>query len=140
MNTCHNIPEKSSTTKINGHTPCRYSLFTHCLFDTTKNKLAYYSGKNSMKNFCLDLREHARKKFHREQNVCYICKNRLSTNDNNKRYYKVRVHCHYKGKYTGSGYNICNLRYITRREIPVVFYNGFIYDYHSIIKELAEEI
>ena len=22
----------------------------------------------------------------------------------------------------------------------VVFYNGFIYDYHSIIKELAEEI
>ena len=81
-----------------------------------------------------------RKKFHREQNVCYICKNRLSTNDNNKRYYKVRDHCHYKGKYTGSAYNICNLRYITRREIPVVFYNGFIYDYHSIIKELAEEI
>ena len=61
MNTCHNIPEKSSTTKINGHTPCRYSLFTHCLFDTTKNKLAYHRGKNSMKNFCLDLREHATK-------------------------------------------------------------------------------
>ena len=30
MNTCHNNPEKSSTTKINKHTPSGYSLFTHC--------------------------------------------------------------------------------------------------------------
>ena len=33
MNTCHNNPEKSSTTKINKHTPSCYSLFTHCSFD-----------------------------------------------------------------------------------------------------------
>ena len=38
MNTCHNNPEKSSTTKINKHTPSGYSLFTHCSFDATKNK------------------------------------------------------------------------------------------------------
>ena len=56
MNTCHNSPEKPSTTKINKHTPSGYSLFTHCSFDTTKNKLDYYRGKNCMKNFCLDLR------------------------------------------------------------------------------------
>ena len=61
MNTCHNNPEKSSTTKINKHTPSGYSLFTHCSFDTTKNKVDYYRGKNYMKNFCLDLREHATK-------------------------------------------------------------------------------
>ena len=36
MNTCHNNPEKSSTTKINKHTPSGYSLFTQCSFDTTK--------------------------------------------------------------------------------------------------------
>ena len=36
MNTCHNNPEKSSTTKINKHTPFGYSLFTHCSFDITK--------------------------------------------------------------------------------------------------------
>ena len=30
MNTCHNNPEKSSTTKINKHTPSGYALFTHC--------------------------------------------------------------------------------------------------------------
>ena len=57
MNTCHNNPEKSSTTKINKHTPAGYSLFTHCSFGTTKNKSDYYRGKNCMKIFCLDLRE-----------------------------------------------------------------------------------
>ena len=50
MNTCHNNPEKSSTTKINKHTPSGSSLFTQCSFDTTKNKLDYYRGKNCMKN------------------------------------------------------------------------------------------
>ena len=36
MNTCHNNPEKLSTTKINKRTPSGYSLFIHCSFDTTK--------------------------------------------------------------------------------------------------------
>ena len=61
MNTCQNNPKKSSTTKINEHTTSGYSLFTHCSFDTTKNKLYYYGGKDCMKNFCIDLREHATK-------------------------------------------------------------------------------
>ena len=55
MNTWHNDPEKSSTTKINKHTPSGYSLFTHCSFDTTRNKLDYYTGENCKKHFCLDL-------------------------------------------------------------------------------------
>ena len=42
MNTCHNNPGKSSTTKINKYTLSGYSLFTHCSFDTIKNKLDYY--------------------------------------------------------------------------------------------------
>ena len=61
MNTCHNNPEKSSTTKINKHTPSVYSLFTYCSFDETKNKLSHDRGKNCMKNFCLDLKKHAKK-------------------------------------------------------------------------------
>ena len=62
IKTCHNNSEKSSTTKINKHIFSGYSLFTHCLFDTTKNKLDYFKrGKNFMRNFCLDLREHATK-------------------------------------------------------------------------------
>ena len=49
------------------------------------------------------------------------------------KYRRVRDHCHY------AAHNICNLRYKTLKEIPVVFYNGSVYDYHFIIKELANE-
>ena len=34
---------------------------------------------------------------------------------------------------------IYRLRYKTPKEIPVLFHNGSNYDYHFIIKELAEE-
>ena len=61
MNTCHNNPEKSSAIKINKYAPSGHSLFTHCSFDTTKIKLDCYRGKNCMKNFFLDFREHATK-------------------------------------------------------------------------------
>ena len=156
MNTCHNNPEKSSTTELNKHTASGYSLFTHCSFDVTKNKLDYYRGKNCMKNFCLDLRQQAtkiinyetkemipltkeEKKIYRKQKKCYICKKIFCTNDSNKEYFKVKDHCHYTGKYRGAAHNICNLRYKTPKEIPVVFHNGSTYDYHFIIKELPED-
>ena len=61
INTCHNNPGKSSTTKIHKHTASGYSLFTCSSFDTTEIKLDYYRGKNCMKNFCLDLKDHATK-------------------------------------------------------------------------------
>ena len=47
--TCHNNPEKSSTTKINENTASGYLLFTRCSFDVTENKLDYYRGKDGMK-------------------------------------------------------------------------------------------
>ena len=155
MNTCHNNPEKSSTTKINKHTPSDYSLFTHCSFDTTKNKLDYYRGKNCMKNFCLDLREHATKiinyekkeiipltkkkeKKHDKQNVSYICKKDFLLMITIKNII-VKDHCHYTGKYRDAAHDTCNLRYEIPKEIPVVFHNGSTYDYHFIIKELVKE-
>ena len=61
MSTCQNNPNESSTTEINKHTPSGYSLYTHCSFDKSKNKLDYYRGKDCMKKFCKDLREHATK-------------------------------------------------------------------------------
>ena len=61
MSTCQNNPNESSTTEINKHTPSGYSIFTHCSFDQTKNKLDYYRGKYCMKKFYKDLREHATK-------------------------------------------------------------------------------
>ena len=54
MNTCQNNPNKSSTTKINKHTPSGYSIFTHCSFDESKNKPNYYRGDDYMKKLCKD--------------------------------------------------------------------------------------
>ena len=91
MSTCINNPNESSTTKINNHTSSGYSIFTHCSFDKSKNKLNYYRGKDCMKKFCKDLKEHAtriinhekkkiipltteEKIYHNKQKICYICK------------------------------------------------------------------
>ena len=87
VSTCYNDLEESSTTEINKLTPSDYSLFTHCLFDKTKNKLDYYRGEDCMKRFCLNLRDYATKiinyekkkmipltkkeeKHHNKQKVC----------------------------------------------------------------------
>ena len=152
--TCQNNPNESSTTEINKNAPSGYSLFTHCSFDKSKNKLDHYRGKDCMKKFCKDLRTHATKiinyekkkmmpltveeKIHyNEQEICYICKTEFDNND--KKHYKVRDHCHYTGKYRGVAHDICNLRYKIPKEIPVVFLNGSTYDYHFIIKKLVKE-
>ena len=71
--------------------------------------------------------------------VCYICKEGFNTGDSDKKYHKVKDYCHYTGKYRVAAQDICNLRYKTPKEIPIVFHNGSTYDYHFIIKELAKE-
>ena len=78
-----------------------------------------------MNKFCKDLRIHATKIINYEQKkmislttkekiqcnkqkICYICK--MEFNNNDKKNYKVRDHCHYTGKYRGAVHKICNLR------------------------------
>ena len=75
--------------------------------------------------------------YHNKQKICYVCKTEF--NDNDKKNYKVRNHCHFTGKYRGAAHNICNLGYKVPKEIPIVFHNGSTYDYHFIIKELVKE-
>ena len=57
MSTCHDNPKESPTTNINKYTPSGYSLFIHCSFDATKNKLDCYRGKDCIERFCKDLNE-----------------------------------------------------------------------------------
>ena len=52
---------------------------------------------------------------------------------------KVRDHCHYAGKYRGVAHTKCNSNYKIVKEIPVLFDNGSLYDYHFIIKYLARK-
>ena len=130
MHSCQNNLEKSYTEKKIKHTPSGYSLFTSCSFDPTKNKLDCYRDKDCMERFCKNLKEHATRiinyekkemipltneenKSYKKQKICYICKKEFSIDDDNKKYHKVRDHCHYTGKFRGGAHNICNLRYKT---------------------------
>ena len=77
-------------------------------------------------------------KNYQERRGCYICKKGFSTDD--KRYQKVRDHCHYTRKYGVTAHDICNLRYKIQKEIPVVFHNVSTHDYKFIIKELEKNL
>ena len=108
-----------------------------------------------MKKFYEFLKEHAIKRINfkkkkiksltKEQQksyenakICYICKEKFE-NIKYKKYCKVRDHCHYTGEYRGAAHSVCNLKYSRPKKNPIVFHNGSNYDYHFIIKELAEE-
>ena len=55
-----------------------------------------------------------------------------------KKYRKVRDHCHYTGEYRGAMHSICNLNVVHLKKF-LTFHNGSNYDYHFIIKEFAEK-
>ena len=58
---------------------------------------------------------------------------------NDKNFWKVKDHCHYTGKYRGAAHSTCNLKFYVLNEIPVAFHSDSNYDYHFIIKELANK-
>ena len=57
-------------------------------------------------------------KSHQDENVCYICGKRvLKKFAKDKNHRKVREHCHYTGRYRGTAYSICNLKFNLSNEI-----------------------
>ena len=122
-----------------------------------ENKNDVHRGKDCMKKFYEFLREHAteiinfkkkkRKLLTKKQQdsyesakICYICKEKFENKYlNDKKYRNVRDHCHYTGEYRDAAHSMCNLKYSVPKKIHIVFHNGSNYDYHFIIKELAEE-
>ena len=64
------------------------------------------------------------KEYYDKQKKCYICKKPFvfdKEKDTYINYKKVRVHCHFTGKFRGAAHSICNLRYSVPSEIPVIF-------------------
>ena len=81
-------------------------------------------------------------KSYEEQDVCHICRkifysNKNENNENDKKYRKVKDHCHYTRKLRGAAHNNCNLRYNKSKDIPIVIHNAG-YDTLFIINQLAE--
>ena len=110
-----------------------------------------------MKKFCESLKEHAMKIINYKKikmklltkgqqescenaKMCYICKEKFKNKYvKYKQNCKIRNHCHYPGEYRGTAHSICNSKYSVPKKIPTAFHNESNYDYHFIIKELAEE-
>ena len=71
----------------------------------------------------------------------YICKEKFKTKYlKDKKYREVKDRFHYTGEYRGAAPSIGYLKYIVPKTIPIAFNNGSNYDYHFIIKGLAEEL
>ena len=101
-----------------------YSIFTHCSFDESKNKLNYYRGDDCNETFSKNLREHSTKILNYEKKKIILLTPEEKKIMMIKKYAiyakknliimilikKVTDHCHYTGKYKGAAHNICNLR------------------------------
>ena len=73
--------------------------------------------------------------------ICYICKEKVHNKHlKDKEYCKVRDHCHYAGKDSGTAHKIFDIEYSVLEKIPIVFHNRSNYGDHFIIKKLAEEL
>ena len=116
-------------------------------FKSIKNKLDVYRAKDSLEMFCESLREHPLKiiifkkkkkelltkeqqESYLNANICYVCIEKFESNFlKDKKYRKVRDHCHYTEKYRGLVHSICHLKY----SAPEKFQKFFIIDLTMII-------
>ena len=61
-----------------------------------------------------------------QESVTFVKKNLKINFVKDKKYCKVRDHCHYTRKCRGAAHSICNLKYSLPKKIPVAFHNGSI--------------
>ena len=90
----------------------------------------------------ISLTYHENKFYIKQKFLLYMQKYwwwKFSTDDESKKHHKVRDRCHHTEKYRTTAHSICNLRHKPLKEIPAIFQNDSTYDYHFIIKELAEK-
>ena len=71
--------------------------------------------------------------------MLYLWNKILKKSFENINYRKVRDYCHFTGKYRGAAHSICDLESNIPNEVPVAYHRGSNYDYHFIIKELANK-
>ena len=51
----------------------------------------------------------------------------------------MKHECHFTAEYRGAAHSTCNSKYSVPKRIPIAFHSRSNYDYHFIVKALAEE-
>ena len=144
--------EHETCKKVNKQVPSGYSVNIVSSHRKT-SKQSYYCGADAVSAFPKEMRKLAYKfiniykqpmidltecEIYKYENAkyCHICKKVFGKA---KKHRKVRDRDHYTGKSRSAAHSICNLRYSTRKDIPVFFHNGTNYDFNLIINELVKE-
>ena len=152
IESCQPTPKNLYRLKNNVHIPSGYAYHLVRFYD--QNVITHYRGTDCMQKFVraiktmammiIDTKEKRSIRLTSEEEYSYnrskyghICKKRFSDEPN---MYKVRYHCYYTGKYRGAAHSKCSSNHKEEKEIPVVFHNGSTYDYHFIIKEIAQNV
>ena len=105
-------------------------------FKSIESKHDVYRGKDCMKKYCESLREHTIKItnfkatkngvineraagiYEKYKNLLYLLKKIENKYLKDRKYYKVRDHCHYTRNYRGAVHSICNLNYSRPKKSP----------------------
>ena len=149
---CSLIPTGMSV-EIARHEPNSASCYFVCSFDSSRNKLYTFEGRDCVINVIEQLRLlGARCVKEQQKNERMI----MTANDENdfqkakncsicgccftKANYKVRYHCHRTGHYRGAAHNSCNINYFSNRYLPIVFHNLRGYDSHLILKKAFDVV
>ena len=79
-------------------------------------------------------------KLYQNAKICYVYKEMFEDKyAEDKKYRKVRDHCHYKRKYRRVADSMFYLKYSIPKEISKVSDNGSNYGYHFMMKVLAKK-
>ncbi len=148
LDTTFDDPNKSSTTTLERHQPCGYSL---ALVEHGKTRVKLFEikrGPDVMQHFikkieCLANQIHDMKRANmvfsehpplNKANVdqCWICEDVFGENE-----VKVIDHCHVSGQFLGFAHSMCNVRRKTVNFTPVIAHNASNYDLHHIMRALV---
>ena len=133
---CKNNAENSSTIKVSKHIPSGFSVSTISSIRSIENNRDVYRGKHCVKTEhamkMINFKQKKNKLLTKEQQelfenskICYTCREKFGSKYlKDKKYCKVRDHCHYTGEYRGDTHSICNLKYSAPKKIVQFFLMG----------------
>ena len=88
----------------------------------------------------MELLKNEHQKSHENTKTRYICKQSFEEKyTKDKKFRKVRDHCNHTNEYRGPGHIMINLKHSMPKETSINFDSGSNYNYHFIIKKLAEK-